>query len=89
MLKEPKSKDIYNLALDFDRVFGLGFDKVKAPEQETVHIDYPQEVADLIEARKEAKKNKDFKKADKIRNKITELGYSILDTREGVKVTKL
>lgn len=89
MLKEPKSKDIYALALDFDRVFGLGFDKVKAPEQEPAQIDYPQEVADLIEARKEAKKNKDFAKADEIRNKITELGYSILDTREGVKVTKL
>ncbi|MBR1624729.1 MAG: cysteine--tRNA ligase, partial [Clostridia bacterium] len=29
MLKEPKSRDIYALALDFDKVFGLSFDKVE------------------------------------------------------------
>ena len=36
-----------------------------------------------------AKKNKNFALADEIRNKITALGYSILDTREGVKVQKI
>ena len=87
LLKEPKSKDVYNLALKFDKVFGLSFDKVSAPKVESV--EYPQEVADLITARAQAKKDKNFALADEIRAKITELGYSIKDTREGVLVTKL
>lgn len=90
LLKEPKSKDIYNLALEFDKVFGLDFDKISAPaEKKAQETDYPEEVAELIEQRKQAKKEKNFALADEIRAKITELGYSVLDTREGVKVTKI
>lgn len=88
MLKEPKSKDIYALALDFDKVFGLSFDKVSAPKQEEQKVDAPQEVLDLIEQRKAAKKDKNFALADEIRNKIAELGYDIKDTREGVIIAK-
>lgn len=88
MLKEPKSKDIYALALDFDKVFGLSFDKVEAPKKEEAKIDAPQEVLDLIEQRKAAKKDKNFALADEIRAKIAELGYEIKDTREGIIVTK-
>ena len=90
LLKEPKSKDVYALALDFDRVFGLDFDKVKAPETQTERAnDYPEEVAVLIEKRKQAKKDKNFTLADEIRAEITNLGYNIKDTREGVVVTKI
>ncbi len=39
----------------------------------------------LIEERKEAKKAKDFKKADEIRDKLSEMGILIKDTREGTK----
>ena len=88
MLKEPKSKDIYALALDFDRVFGLSFDKASAPKQEEQKIDAPQEVLDLIEQRKAAKKDKNFALADEIRAKIADLGYDIKDTREGIIITK-
>ncbi len=90
LLKEPKSKDIYALAVEFDKVFGLDFDKISAPaEKKAQETDYPEEVAELIEQRKQAKKEKNFALADEIRAKITELGYSVLDTREGVKVTKI
>ena len=90
LLKEPKSKDVYALAVEFDKIFGLDFDKVSAPvEKNAVQADYPEEVAELIEKRKQAKKEKNFALADEIRAKITELGYSVLDTREGVKVTKI
>lgn len=89
MLKEPKSKDIYDLALDFDKVFGLDFDKVALPTATAPKIDAPKEVLDLIEKRKEAKKAKDFALADKIRAEIGALGYEVKDTREGVVVTKL
>ena len=89
LLKEQKSKDVYALALEFDKVFGLDFDKVTAPKTESVSVEYPQEVADLIEKRKQAKKDKNFALADEIRSQITALGYSIKDTREGVVVSKI
>ena len=86
-IKEPKSKDIYELALYFDKELGLSLDKLPALKEESV--DVPEEVMALVEKRKEAKKNKDFALADSIRGEILALGYNVLDTREGVKVTPI
>ena len=86
-IKEPKSKDIYELALYFDKALGLSLDKLPAPKEET--IDVPEEVMALVEKRKQAKKDRDFDLADQIRAEITALGYNVLDTREGVKVTPI
>ena len=47
------------------------------------------EINRLIEERNEAKKNKDFKLADEIRDKIKSLGYEIEDTRQGTKWKKI
>lgn len=85
-VKEPKSKDIYALALDFDKVLGLSLDKAKPEEQPK--IDAPQEVVDLAEQRKQAKKDKNYALADEIRAKITALGYTVTDTKEGYTLTK-
>lgn len=49
----------------------------------------PQEVLDLVEKRKEARKAKDFAEADRIRDEITALGYSVRETRQGVEIKKL
>ena len=43
------------------------------------------EVEDLIAQRTAARKAKDFKKADEIRDKLNEMGIILEDTREGVK----
>ena len=40
-------------------------------------------IENLINQRNEARKNKDFKTADEIRNKLTELGIEIEDTPNG------
>ena len=40
-------------------------------------------VNSFLNLRVEAKKNKDFETADKIRNKLTDLGISIKDTKDG------
>ncbi len=48
----------------------------------------PAEVVELIEKRTEAKKQKNFSLADEIRAEISNLGYEIEDTREGVKCHK-
>lgn len=68
--------------LDFDKVLGLGFADLKQEE-------IPEEVAKLIQEREEARKNKDFKKSDELREKINSLGYEIKDTPEGQKVSKI
>lgn len=44
-----------------------------------------EEVEKLIEERQNARKAKDFAKADEIRNKLTEMGVILEDTRAGVK----
>ena len=88
MLKEPKSKDIYELALQFDKVFGLSLDKAAAPKQDEPKEDIPQEVLDLVQKRADAKKAKDFALADAIRGQIAELGFNVKDTREGAVITK-
>ena len=87
MLKEPKSKDLYNLALDFDKVFGLSLNEAKEPAEE-VNKDIPQDILELAQKRFDAKKAKDFATADALRNEIKEKGYSILDSKDGFKVVK-
>ncbi len=87
MLKEPKSKDIFNLALEFDKVFGLNL-KNAHEDLSNANNDAPKEIVELAEERLNAKKNKDFAKADELRNKIKELGYSILDSKEGYRIVK-
>ena len=47
--------------------------------------DYSEEIEKLIEARTQAKKNKDFKLADEIRDELLEKGIVLEDTRQGVK----
>jgi len=80
---------------DFDRVLSLDFahadkhlGKTAAPEQEDLS-DLPEEVKELLVARKEARKAKDFAKADELRDRIAALGYQVLETRQGTKVTKM
>jgi len=63
------------LILDFDKVLGLNLNKLK---QEKIII--PAEVNKLAEARILAKDNKDWAKADELRNKIAELGFTIEDS---------
>lgn len=63
-----------NLILDFDRVFGLKLDEVK--EEKIIISD---DVKKLIEEREEARKNKNWKMADKLRKKIFEMGFIVED----------
>ncbi len=88
MVREEKSKDIYKLALDMDKVFGLSLDKAKAVESDETESDIPDEVAALVNERAEAKKAKNYALADEIRAKISALGYAVTDTKDGVKITK-
>ncbi len=87
LVKEPRSKAVYDLVMEFDKIFGLSLDKAVETVKET-NDDIPAEVTELVNKRAEAKKAKNFALADEIRAKIAELGYNVKDTREGVVVTK-
>lgn len=68
------SKDIYELILDFDKFLGLKLNEV---EEEKVSI--PEEIIAIAEERKNARNNKDYATSDVLRDKISSLGYTILD----------
>ena len=44
---------------------------------------------ELLEMRKVARGNKDYDQSDILRDKIMELGYTVLDTSQGQKVEKI
>ena len=86
---DTSAKTKLELILEFDKVLGLGLiseaQKLLAKNSEE---DIPEEIAQLLEQRKEARKNKDFALADSIRDRISEMGYIVEETRQGTKVTK-
>ncbi|MDQ3022119.1 MAG: cysteine--tRNA ligase [Bacteroidota bacterium] len=88
MLKEENllPEDKLALSYDFDSVFGLNLDHI---EQKNNDIQIPEEITILVKKRVEAKKNKDFKLADEIRNQIKEKGYEMLDKKDGVEIKKI
>lgn len=67
---------------DFDRVLSL--DLLKEEKDDEVDDELTAFVEDKIAERAEAKKNKDFAKADAIRDELLTKGIAIKDTREGV-----
>jgi cysteinyl-tRNA synthetase len=48
----------------------------------------PAEIKELVDERTRAKKEKDYARADELRQKVLEMGYVIEDTPKGAKVKK-
>ena len=48
----------------------------------------PDEILKLVAERTEAKKNKDFSRADAIRSEIQERGFVLMDTAQGPRISK-
>jgi cysteinyl-tRNA synthetase len=84
LIKDPNISDDDKKAtiLDFDRVFGLKLATVPKVKEESI----PPEITVLVEAREEARKNKEWEKADALRKEIEARGFSLEDSAEGVKV---
>lgn len=78
-----KSNKLANLLLKFDEVLGLKID-----EESKTQIDIPEEIQDLLNERKIARENKNWKESDRIRDIISEKGYIIIDTKDGAEVQK-
>ena len=73
------------LIASFDEVVSLNLLAGVVEEKTQIDSELEVYVLDMIEQRKEAKKNKDYAKADAIRNELLEKGIILEDTREGVK----
>ena len=82
VLKDDSLNDATKKALvkSFDNVLSLDLLKENKKIADDELIKYVQEQINL---RLEAKKNKDFKTADKIRDELLEKGISLKDTKEG------
>ena len=83
MLKDDKlgTKEKLNLISEFDKILALNLLK-----EEKIKI--PKEVQELVDKREKARKEKDFKLADKLRDEITKRGFILEDTKEGVRIRK-
>lgn len=74
--KEIPNKEKYDLLLDFDRIFGLGLNKIQKSA-------VPEEIMSLVNERENYRKNNEWVKADEVRNKIKEKGWLVEDTKNG------
>lgn len=78
--KKGGSKKSYELMLEFDKVFNvLSVEDIKLNP----------EIKKLIAEREKARKEKNFEKADKIREDLKNKGYLLEDSKEGPIVKKL
>ena len=70
----------------FDYVLGLSLDefiKNNKHEEVTVDDDLKKYIEEKIEERKQAKLNKDYMLADKIRDELKQKGVTLIDSKEG------
>lgn len=78
--------DASKLALieEFDGVLGLG---LTAKEDKVDEV--PEELLKLLNERTEARRNKDYKKSDELRDLILSKGYKVVDNKEGSHLEKI
>jgi cysteinyl-tRNA synthetase len=82
LIRDEEAEGKFETIKKMDEVFGL-----KLLEKEKIKI--PAEIKKLADERENARKNKDWKKADELRDKILKKGYQILDGKEGWEVKKI
>ena len=87
LLKDSSVSDNNKLAAvyDMDRVLGFGLKELK---DESVQEDLPEELKLLMHEREEARKSRNFKRADEIRDQLLDNGITLEDTPGGTRWTK-
>jgi cysteinyl-tRNA synthetase len=87
VVREEKlsAKARLELIYDFDKVLGLDLEK----SEEKKPGEAPEEIMNLVNQRTEAKKAKNFKLADELRAKVKEMGWEIVDKKDGAEVKKI
>ncbi len=79
-LGKSNAEKILALWERMNKIFGL--------EIASSEIKIPAEIKKLADEREEARKNKDFNKADELRKEVEKKGYVIKDTASGVEIKK-
>ena len=79
--KDKKSKDYLELIKEFDKVLALDLDIEKINEIPSEEEEYSDEVKALIEERNAARANKEWAKADEIRDLLLNMGVKINDKK--------
>jgi len=79
-LSRKDALKVFNLMMEFDRVLGL----LQFKEEKI-----PKEVMELVRKREQARKNKEWQQADKLREEIKKKGYYVDDTDKGSVVKKI
>jgi len=77
-ISRNNAKGVISLVESFDKVFGI----LKKDEK------VPEGIKKLAEQREKARKEKDWEKADKIRDEIKKKGYVIEDSDTGARIKK-
>ena len=92
---KAKTNDATKLAAikDFDRVLSLDLLKaaeaIKKQQEEEVAASADPEIDALVAARTQAKKDKNYAEADRIRDELKARGIEIIDTPQGAKWRKV
>lgn len=79
-LSKKNAKEIKDLMMDFDKILAV---------LETKKEKLSEDIDALVKKREEARKNKDFKTADKIRDQLKEKGIILEDTPQGIRWKKV
>jgi len=79
LVRDEKAWGKYQTIKKIDEVFGL-----KLLTREKIKI--PKEIQKIIEEREKARKSKDWKKADELREALKNKGYFINDTEHGAEI---
>ncbi len=79
MLGKDEAEDVHRLIMRLDSVLGVIGEIDRKPEK------LPIEAEMLVRKREEARRDKDWQTADKIRQQLKRMGIIIEDTPEGVK----
>lgn len=82
LVRDEKAEGKLSTIREMDKVFGLRL--LEKPE-----IEIPAEIKKLADERERYRKQKKFKEADILREKIKKLGYYVDDTDKGGKIKKL
>ena len=78
LLSKEEAEEVYKLMMRFDKVLGV-IGEAKKEEK------LSKEAEELIRKREEARKAKDWKTADEIRQQLKAMGVIIEDTPQGIK----
>ncbi len=85
-----KSKEVYKVLMNMDKILGLGLDRVEGLSKKFIDKDQKnqvtEEILNLVQKREEARKNKDWKLADSIRDELMQKGITLKDTPNGVEI---